>query len=111
MSYDDKDWKSKWYQENKQKHDDKTRLWRINNREKYQKNSRIYKWKQRGLLLRDDETYDIIYEKFINTTHCELCNVELSKEKKRSKTTKCMDHCHETGFIRNILCHSCNTNR
>ena len=63
--------------------------------------NRISRWKISGLI----GNYEEIYEKYLNTTHCEKCNVEFSK----SQYVKCMDHCHKTGKFRNILCHFCNT--
>lgn len=71
------------------------------------KNRRIRKWKFRGVI---HPNFDELYEKYINTEHCELCNIKLT-EGKRTHTTRCLDHCHETGEFRNILCHSCNVKR
>jgi len=67
----------------------------------------ISDWKRRGVICED---LDTLYERYLNTKLCELCNVELTTGK-RSKTSKCLDHCHETGEIRNIVCHSCNVKR
>ena len=66
----------------------------------------INNWKTQGLKTNDIE---LIYDKFINTTHCELCNIELTRDKKTTNTTKCMDHNHQTGVFRHILCHKCNS--
>ena len=72
------------------------------------KTSRIINWKQRGLICDD---IDALYDHYTKTTHCDECSVELTYDKRLTRTTKCMDHCHETGQFRNILCHSCNTKR
>lgn len=66
----------------------------------------IYRWKSRGLKLREGESYDNIFEQVKNTTHCELCNDEFSHINKK---LRCMDHDHETGFFRMVLCNSCNS--
>jgi hypothetical protein len=66
----------------------------------------IYKWKSRGLKLREGESYDNIFEKVKNTTHCELCNDEFNTDEKKRR---CMDHCHDTGFFRMVLCNECNS--
>lgn len=72
------------------------------------KSSRIQRWKTLGVIHND---YNELYEKYINTELCESCNCELTIDKRKTKTTKCLDHCHNTGEFRNILCHSCNIKR
>lgn len=59
----------------------------------------IYRWKSRGLV----GDYDMIYDRYLNTTNCDECNCILTK--------KCMDHSHITGEFRNVLCNRCNTIR
>tara|TARA_R110002012_G_scaffold136456_1_gene290868 strand:- start:1214 stop:1660 length:447 start_codon:yes stop_codon:yes gene_type:complete len=71
---------------------------------RHQQNT-IYQWKARGLLCREGETYKDIYYHVMSINNCELCNVEFSKE---SKNLKCMDHDHETGYFRKVLCNPCN---
>ena len=63
-----------------------------------------YQWRKRGLIDYTDELYDEYY----NATNCMVCGVKF--EGLGSKK-KCLDHCHITGEVRNILCHSCNTKR
>jgi hypothetical protein len=73
------------------------------------KSSRIRDWKRMGLLCDD---YNKLYEKYINTSNCESCNVELTENiKHNTKTTRCLDHDHETGLFRNVLCNLCNVKR
>ena len=62
-------------------------------------------WKQMGINI---DNFDELYEKYLSTTNCENCNVKLSSGGYNSITTKCLDHNHETGEFRNILCHLCN---
>jgi len=68
------------------------------------KSNRISNWKKQGL--KDD--YDKVYERYINTKHCDDCKILLTTDG-QSKTTRCMDHCHKTGKFRNILCKKCNS--
>ena len=71
------------------------------------KSNRISNWKSRGVI-HDD--FNELYEKYITTELCELCNVELTEDKINTSTTRCLDHCHETGEFRNVLCWNCNIN-
>jgi len=67
----------------------------------YIKSEKIRSWKFQGLKATKEEM-DIIYDRYLNSSQCELCNQDYSKYK------KCMDHSHETGKFRNIICHQCN---
>jgi len=63
------------------------------------KSMRISSWKKQGLISND---YNKIYDLYINTTNCDLCKTDLSKVK------KCLEHNHNTGEFRNIVCNRCN---
>ena len=60
----------------------------------------IYDWKRRGLICDD---YNALYETYIGTAECQHCQIEFTKKNKR-----CLDHSHETGLFRKIVCHRCN---
>ena len=70
------------------------------------KSHRISGWKSLGIILRDDQTWDSIYRKYIECKNCEQCNKEFKNSKDRQ-----LDHCHTTRYIRNIICTSCNVLR
>ena len=61
----------------------------------------ITDWKFQGLI----GDYDSIYERYINTTHCDKCNILLEG---KGGNKKCMDHDHKTGEFRMVCCHNCN---
>ena len=67
------------------------------NREKYKC---IYNWKKYGLIYDD---YDDLFEVYRKTLVCQHCNKEF-----KNKLDRHMDHCHETGLFRKIVCRSCN---
>jgi len=69
---------------------------------KRHKSYTIYNWKKNGLK-ENEETIVEIYEGSIRTSNCELCGKAFTNLKDRH-----MDHCHETGKFRNIVCNKCN---
>jgi len=121
MVFDKKEYNKEYYIKNKEKNKEKRKEYRIKNKEylkekskeyqqteKYKKSRRISDWKRRGLISDD---YDKIYDKYISTTHCELCNVKLTQDRYLKSTTRCLDHDHNTGLFRNVLCNLCNVKR
>ena len=60
----------------------------------------IINWKSRGLIYDD---YDELYEIYIKTINCNHCNKEFKNSRDR-----CMDHDHNTGLFRKIVCQTCN---
>ena len=60
----------------------------------------IYNWKRYGLIYDD---YDELYEIYIKTMECQHCNKEF-----KDSHDRCMDHDHDTGFFRKIICQKCN---
>ena len=68
---------------------------------KEQKRLAIKCWKERGLIYHD---YDDLFQVYIKTLNCQHCNKEFKNRQDRH-----MDHNHETGLFRKIVCHRCNT--
>jgi len=61
----------------------------------------ISNWKKIGLI---HDNYDKLYEHYINTTECNVCNKTFKNTKDRH-----LDHDHNNGQFRYVLCNSCNT--
>jgi type IV secretory pathway VirB4 component len=108
-----KQYKKEWYEKNKEKLLQQYKEYRENNKEKVKeyrqtdnrkKSNRINTWKHKGV---KSEDFDKLYEKYINTKNCEKCNVELV-EGNYGYNKRCLDHCHETGEFRFVLCNTCN---
>ena len=69
----------------------------------------LKQWKGRGLIASKEEK-DRIYNLYLNQELCNACDCILTRTGKYCKTDANMDHCHETGRFRHIICHSCNVN-
>lgn len=64
------------------------------------KSKTIYNWKGRGIV-HDD--FDALFEEYIATTACQHCHTPF-----KSTLDRCIDHNHDTGQVRLIVCHKCN---
>ena len=69
---------------------------------KYHKSETLCRWKKRGLI-ESDEQIEFIYTDYIYDTNCDLCGEFYKNTRDRQ-----MEHDHETGEFRNIVCRSCN---
>jgi hypothetical protein len=98
-----------YYQNNKEKINEQSREYQkeYKQTEAGKKATRINNWKRMGV---KSDDYNSLYEYYLNCKNCEECNVELV-EGRYGNNKKCLDHDHNTGQFRNVLCCSCNTRR
>ncbi len=87
-----------WYEANKEKEQHRSKAYRKT--EQGKKVSRMSKWRSYGVNNVTDELHDY----FMNCDKCEVCGKEFAETIK-----KCLDHDHDTGDFRFVLCYSCNT--
>ena len=110
----DRAYKKEWYQNNKEYvKKQKREYYKINSEKQNKKHKeweqspegkksrKIATWKQSGLKL-FGYTYEEVYEYYLSIDNCEVCNKDISGYNKH------MDHCHDTGIFRWVLCNSCN---
>ena len=63
-------------------------------------------WKCKGLVFENDLAFSIVYKRYIYARQCELCEKVFTKSKDRQ-----MEHDHDTGKFRNVVCNQCNTTK
>tara|TARA_R110000803_G_scaffold171207_1_gene234081 strand:- start:140 stop:517 length:378 start_codon:yes stop_codon:yes gene_type:complete len=99
-------------QNNKEKKNEKQREWYEKNKEKIAEYNKEYrqtpagkktrtmaKWRELGV----KNVNEKLYNDYIVTTECESCSNEFI-----SSFDRCLDHDHETGEFRWVICRSCN---
>jgi len=100
-----KDTAKEYYKKNQDEIDEYKKAY--NKTERGIKLNTIAYWKRKGVVHTD---FEKLYEHFLNTKRCELCNCELTTQDRYSKkTTKCLRHDKTTGLVRNVMCHSCSS--
>ncbi len=60
-------------------------------------------WKKQGLNM---DNFEEIYQDYIHSTNCDLCSKEFQSSRERH-----MEHDHQTGEFRNIVCCKCNVKK
>ncbi len=83
--------------------------YRAKNREKLREDGRLW-WREKGRKKHIERKYGISFEDVRamlaqQDNRCALCPQELSFTKTRGLH---IDHCHETGKVRGLLCGNCN---
>ena len=104
----------KYREKNRDKLLEKKKKYREENKEELKEYKREYNktpagkkantiryWKHRGLI---HDNYSELYDKYIGTTCCEVC-----KKVFPDSYDRCMDHDHDTGLFRQVLCRGCNS--
>ena len=122
MTYSDperqKSYLRQYRKANKEKIKLLNKLWRNNHKEYISQKNREYyntpegkkinmcsKWRSRGIIFFD---WDLLYDIYIHTTHCDNCKCKLNQ---CNSSRKCLDHDHDITDdenVRGILCMRCN---
>ncbi len=64
-------------------------------------------WRKRSIYDEYNDNYFTLYKIYLSQKFCERCNKEFNSNIKND--VKCLDHNHENGRIRGIICFRCNT--
>ena len=91
---------SKYYQNNIELNKERTKNYKqtLNGKKANTKGH----WKSYGLNM---ENFEEIYNRYTMAIFCDICECVLEGN---GNNKKCMDHDHDTGDFRNIVCHYCN---
>lgn len=99
-----KKYRRKHYVKNADKCNARTTSWRIRNPDKYKKSERIRHLRAKYKISLEDYNKLFVAQKGV----CAICK-RLDASKAASELAPlCVDHCHETGKVRGLLCHKCN---
>lgn len=90
----------KWRENNYERHKMLTKEWAARNREKVKGYNNRSRWTRAGIKDADQAVYDRLLEE--QQGLCAICN----EPPKRRKLA--LDHDHDTGKIRGLLCYGCN---
>jgi hypothetical protein len=77
---------------------------RVFNKKRKEANRKLYYKKRYGITL---EEYNKMLE--IQDHKCAICNITESEIKHGRNTYFAVDHCHNTGKVRGLLCYKCNS--
>ena len=83
----------------------KTRRFRDHKKEWNARFSKNEALRARAHWLRQYKGTKAQYVAYLRTSHCEICGDRFTDE---GISTRCQDHCHNTGQIRSVLCSQCN---
>ena len=103
-----KAYNKQYYEKNKEKRAAQNKQYYEQNKEENHRSHTINQWKRNGVI-HDD--YNALYDHYNSVTQCADCDVVLGKMGDGSGTFKCLDHCHDTGAFRAVVCNTCNLQR
>ncbi len=96
------DWNKKYRKSDKGKVKTDNAINKYLKTEKGIKSKTKTRWKRYGMNM---ENFEEIYIRFRDAIFCDICECVLEGN---GRNMKCMDHDHDTGEFRNIVCNYCN---
>tara|TARA_R110002167_G_scaffold42903_1_gene129982 strand:+ start:148 stop:675 length:528 start_codon:yes stop_codon:yes gene_type:complete len=65
-------------------------------------------WKKIRVLDNFNDNYKTLFRIYMSTKFCDTCGIGLI-EGIYGANKKCFDHCHKSGYFRQVLCNTCNS--
>jgi len=97
-----KEYNKEWYQDNKEKIDAQKKEYNKINKEKIKLRQQEYELKRKYNITLKER--NILLQEQNNK--CKICSLEFNENIFKLKA--CVDHCHDTGKVRGLLCRTCN---
>lgn len=92
---------------------EQNKAYRLKNKDKIKEKDKAYRQTEEGIksnkmkswrFIGVDNVNDELYDYYMNCDKCEVCGKEF-----KDSYDKCLDHNHDTGEFRYVLCRACNT--
>ena len=100
MKFNRKEYNKKYYQENKEAKKEASKKYYQENKEALKEAKQEWKLKYNYNITLDE--YDLNLE--LQDNACKICKTDASELSKKLA----VDHCHDTGAVRGLLCNKCN---
>jgi hypothetical protein len=70
-------------------------------------------WTSQGIIDIHNDNFKTYYKIFRSTKYCDYCNRRIvgKFDDKKKGCIKCLEHDHDSGYVRGVVCISCNSKK